>query len=96
MTDKDKCHARAIDWLSTLVSHACRAADLDTAFLLSYIQPMDKILDVSCGRGRIPIRSSAYAAEGLATRVDISSCVFGAHVEARNARLRQPADFPPG
>lgn len=57
-------------------SHASRTAEKDAAFLLPYLKPHMKILDVGCGPGTITSGFCRYVPEGSVIGVDNSSAVI--------------------
>ncbi|KAI1075274.1 S-adenosyl-L-methionine-dependent methyltransferase [Whalleya microplaca] len=61
---------------ATTSSHASRTVASDASFLLPYIKPTDKILDVGCGPGTITIGFSAHVPQGSVTGIDLSGTVL--------------------
>lgn len=61
---------------STVSSHASRTVDSDAGFLLPFIKPEDKILDVGCGPGTITVGFCAAVPQGTVTGIDISDSVL--------------------
>lgn len=53
-------------------SHQSRTAEVDAAFLLPYIQPHFRILDVGCGPGTISAGLAKYVPQGQVVAIDIS------------------------
>lgn len=70
---------------STVSSHASRTVESDASFLLPYLRPTDRILDVGCGPGTITAGFCAHVPQGYVVGVDLSEDVLR---EAR--RLQQP------
>ncbi|KAI0124930.1 S-adenosyl-L-methionine-dependent methyltransferase [Xylariales sp. AK1849] len=61
---------------STTASHASRTVASDAAFLVPYIKPSDKILDVGCGPGTITVGFCNYVPEGSVVGIDLSESVL--------------------
>ena len=57
-------------------SHTSRTATKDAAFLLPFIKPRHKILDVGCGPGTITAGFCAFAPQGEVVGVDASESVI--------------------
>ncbi|KAJ5239118.1 hypothetical protein N7468_003737 [Penicillium chermesinum] len=55
---------------SVLRSHAWRTAQNSAAFLLPYLQPHMKILDLGCGPGTITVDLATYVPEGHVTGLE--------------------------
>ncbi|KAI0129239.1 S-adenosyl-L-methionine-dependent methyltransferase [Hypoxylon sp. NC0597] len=53
--------------------HASRTVNSDAAFLVPYLKPTDRILDVGCGPGSITIGLAAYVPRGSVVGVDLSA-----------------------
>lgn len=62
--------------VATVASHASRTISSDAAFLLPYLKPTDRILDVGCGPGTITAGFSASVPHGEVVGVDISDEVL--------------------
>jgi len=73
---------------STISSHASRTVHSDAAFLLPYIKPTDKILDVGCGPGTITAGFAAHTPNGSVIGVDLSESVLD-NARAHLANLRE-------
>lgn len=69
-------------------NHIIRTAEHDGAFLLPYLKPHFRILDLGCGPGTITAGFAAYVPEGSVTGVDLSPEVLE---QARDILSRQPA-----
>ncbi|KAK4171550.1 methyltransferase [Triangularia setosa] len=61
---------------ATLSSHASRTIHSDAAFLIPYIKPTDRILDVGCGPGTITIGFGPLVPQGSVLGIDISDEVL--------------------
>ncbi|KAH7406677.1 S-adenosyl-L-methionine-dependent methyltransferase [Phaeosphaeria sp. MPI-PUGE-AT-0046c] len=68
-------------------NHVIRTAEHDGAFLLPYLKPQSRILDLGCGPGTITTGFAAYVPEGSVTGIDLSSEVLE---QAREILSRQP------
>ncbi|KAI0840158.1 putative arsenite methyltransferase [Hypoxylon sp. FL0890] len=62
--------------------HASRTVNSDAAFLVPYLKPTDRILDVGCGPGTITVGLAAYVPRGSVVGIDLS-----ADIVARAASL---------
>jgi ubiquinone/menaquinone biosynthesis C-methylase UbiE len=58
---------------SVVKSHATRTAANSCAYLLPYIKPTDRILDIGCGPGSITLDLAGYVPKGSITGIDIES-----------------------
>jgi ubiquinone/menaquinone biosynthesis C-methylase UbiE len=58
---------------SALKFHATRTAANSCAYLLPYIKPTDKILDIGCGPGSITLDLANHVPEGSTIGIDIES-----------------------
>lgn len=58
---------------SVVRSHATRTAANSCAYLLPYIKPTDRILDIGCGPGSITLDLAGYVPDGSITGIDIES-----------------------
>lgn len=56
-------------------THAARTVHSDAAFLLPYIKPTDRILDIGCGPGTITYGFAEYVPEGSVTGADYSPAI---------------------
>jgi SAM-dependent methyltransferase len=74
---------------STVSNHALRTVDTDAAFVLPYIKPTDRILDVGCGPGSITVGFARYATHGSVIGIDLSDAVLDM---ARAAAVGSPGD----
>ncbi|KAI1812672.1 ubiE/COQ5 methyltransferase [Poronia punctata] len=61
---------------SVVASHARRTAQNSAAFLLPYIKPYHRILDVGCGPGSITVDFAQLVPEGSVTAIDTSEAVL--------------------
>ncbi|KAK4199854.1 methyltransferase [Triangularia verruculosa] len=61
---------------ATISSHASRTIHSDAAFLLPYIKPTDRILDVGCGPGTITVGFGSLVPQGRVWGIDISDEVL--------------------
>lgn len=61
---------------ATVATHATRTVDSDAAFVLPFLQPTDKVLDVGCGPGTITVGFAAHVPQGSVTGLDISPDVL--------------------
>ncbi|OTA61182.1 S-adenosyl-L-methionine-dependent methyltransferase [Hypoxylon sp. EC38] len=73
MTDEQKTnytqgHSRAVT-----SGHASRTVNSDAAFLVPYLKPTDRILDVGCGPGTITVGLAAHVPDGSIVGVDLSA-----------------------
>lgn len=60
---------------SATATHAARTVHSDAAFLLPYIKPSDKILDVGSGPGSITCGFAEYVPEGSVTGIDYAPVI---------------------
>jgi len=58
---------------SVLKSHATRTVVNSCAYLLPYINPTDRILDIGCGPGSITLDLASYIDQGSIIGIDIES-----------------------
>lgn len=70
-------------------NHISRTAEKDAAFLLPYLKPGLKILDVGCGPGSITTGFAKYIPGGSVTGIDLSDDVLN---QARNFLQTQKED----
>ncbi|KAF3034387.1 hypothetical protein E8E12_002589 [Didymella heteroderae] len=62
---------------SVTANHISRTAEKDAAFLLPYLKPGLRILDVGCGPGSITVGFARYVPGGSVTGIDLSGDVLG-------------------
>jgi ubiquinone/menaquinone biosynthesis C-methylase UbiE len=53
-------------------NHVIRTAEADAAFLLPYLKPHHRILDVGCGPGSITTGFAKYVPEGSIIGIDLT------------------------
>lgn len=74
---------------SVLRSHTWRTADNSAAYLLPFLKPDMRILDVGCGPGTITVDLAARVPHGHVTGLDAAASVLDsarAHAEAHDTR----------
>ncbi len=74
---------------ATVGSHASRTIHSDAAFLLPFIKPSDKILDVGCGPGTITVGFAKLVPEGSVIGIDISEAVLAQARELAEAEAKE-------
>ncbi|KAF3040383.1 hypothetical protein E8E11_004831 [Didymella keratinophila] len=57
-------------------NHVSRTAEKDAAFLLPYLKPGLRVLDVGCGPGSITVGFAKYVSGGSVTGIDLSEDVL--------------------
>lgn len=73
MTDEPKTNYTQGRSRAVTAGHASRTVNSDAAFLVPYLKPTDRILDVGCGPGSITIGLAAYVPRGSVVGVDLSA-----------------------
>lgn len=81
---------------ANLTSHNARTAALHAKYLLPYIQPTSKVLDIGCGPGSITLDFATIAAAGHATGIDYSDSAIEASKQNAVARGIKNCDFKQG
>ncbi|CAI6339437.1 unnamed protein product [Periconia digitata] len=76
---------------SVTANHATRTAEVEGAFVLPYIKPNFKILDVGCGPGTITTGLAKYVPQGLVTGIDLTDEVLD---QAKAHLARQTFETP--
>ncbi|KIW02452.1 uncharacterized protein PV09_06262 [Verruconis gallopava] len=71
---------------ATISSHESRTVDSDASFVLPYIQPIHRILDVGCGPGTITTGFVPFASLGEVIGVDYSSEIINHAKEVAKSR----------
>lgn len=61
---------------SVTSTHSARTAEVDGAFILPYLSPRYRILDIGCGPGSITTGFSKYVPEGSVTGIDLTEDVL--------------------
>lgn len=84
-------------------THAARTVHSDAAFLLPYLKPTDKILDVGCGPGTITYGFAEYVPDGSVTAVDFAPVIVEqakayalSKIHEDDGKLRGKIDFVVG
>ncbi|PYH43023.1 class I SAM-dependent methyltransferase [Aspergillus saccharolyticus JOP 1030-1] len=81
---------------SVLRSHGQRTALNSARFLLPYLKPHMKILDIGCGPGTITIDLATYVPEGHVTGLDMVGDILPGARERATAREITNIDFTTG